>query len=124
MCFEVGINPQSHPYGFQNEIMDHPCSDGELGSNRIGCTKFCKGYTKGAKVCIEVGNDLQLLISYECQGPTFQAINMSPFALLHNPYLKYSDPKGMPLTESHAYLFPIAHSLTKISFSPIFMRLS
>ena len=26
--FEVGISPQSLPYGFQNEIMCHPCSDG------------------------------------------------------------------------------------------------
>ena len=26
---EVGIGPQSLPYGFQNEIMDHPYLDGE-----------------------------------------------------------------------------------------------
>ena len=25
-----------------NEIMDHPCSDGGLVSNRIECTKFCE----------------------------------------------------------------------------------
>ena len=122
MCYEVGIGPQSLSYGFLNEIMDHPCLDGGPGSDRIGCTKFCKGYTKGAKVCFEVGNDLQLLISYECQGPTFQAINMSPFALLHNPYLKSNHLEGMPPTKSHAYLFPTTHNLTKLSFSPTFMR--
>ena len=32
---EVGIDPKSLPYGFQNEIMDHLCSDGVLGSNKI-----------------------------------------------------------------------------------------
>ena len=32
MCSEVGIGPQSLPYGFQNEIMDHPCSNGGLGT--------------------------------------------------------------------------------------------
>ena len=28
VSFEVGIGPQKNPYGFQNEIMDHPCSNG------------------------------------------------------------------------------------------------
>ena len=28
MRFEVGIDPQTLPYGFQNEIMYHPCSTG------------------------------------------------------------------------------------------------
>ena len=37
---EVEINPQSLPYGSQNEIMYHPCSDGEPENNKIGCTKF------------------------------------------------------------------------------------
>ena len=65
---KVGIDPHSFSYGFQNEIMDHPCSDGGPESNRIGCTKFnegctkfCKGCTKGANVRSEVGNDLQSL---------------------------------------------------------------
>ena len=49
LCFEVGIGPQSFPYGFQNEIMDHPCSDGGPGSNRIGCTKFNEECTKFVK---------------------------------------------------------------------------
>ena len=88
-----------------------------------GCTKFCKGCTKGAKVCSEVGNDLQSLILYKRQGPTFQAIGIPPFVLPPNPHLKSIHPKGMPLIESHAYLFPTAHNLTKISFSPIFMHL-
>ena len=35
MRSEVGINPQSLPYGFQNEIMDHLCSDGGPISNRL-----------------------------------------------------------------------------------------
>ena len=50
MHFEVSIDPQSLPYGFQNEIMDHPCSDGGPISNRIGCTKFWEGCTKGSKM--------------------------------------------------------------------------
>ena len=62
MLSEVGIGPQSLSYGFLNEIMGHPCSDGSLKSNRIGCTKFnegctkfCEGWTKGSKVLSEVG---------------------------------------------------------------------
>ena len=62
MHFEVGINPQLLPYGLLNEIMDHPCSDGGLGSDRIrctkfneGCTKFCEECTKGSKVHFKVG---------------------------------------------------------------------
>ena len=43
---EVGIGPKSFPYGFQNEIMDHPCLDGDPGNNRIGCTKFNERCTK------------------------------------------------------------------------------
>ena len=43
---EVGIGPQSLSYGFLNEIMDHPCSDGGPGSDRIECTKFNEGCTK------------------------------------------------------------------------------
>ena len=39
----MGINPQSLSYGFINEIMDRPCSDVGLGSDRIGCTKFNEG---------------------------------------------------------------------------------
>ena len=72
---KVGIGPQSLPYGFQNEIMNHPCSDGGPESNRIGCTKFnerctkfcegcikfCQGCTKGSKVCSEVGINPQTL---------------------------------------------------------------
>ena len=42
----VRIGPHSLPYGFQNKIMDHPCSDGGPKSNRIGCTKFSEGSTK------------------------------------------------------------------------------
>ena len=60
--FEVGIDPQILPYEFQNEIMDHPCSNGGPGSDRIGstkfnegCTKFCEGCTKGSKLQSEVG---------------------------------------------------------------------
>ena len=64
MCYEVGIGPQSLSYGFLNEIMDHPCSDGGLGSDRIRCTKFCKGCTEGSKVNSEVGISPQSL-SYE-----------------------------------------------------------
>ena len=52
---KMGIDPQSLPYGFQNEIMNHPCSDGGPESNRFGCTKFCEGCTKGSKMLFEVG---------------------------------------------------------------------
>ena len=62
MHSEVGISPQSLPYGFQNEIMYHPCSNGGPENNRIGCTKlnegctkFCKGCTKHSKVRSKVG---------------------------------------------------------------------
>ena len=61
---KVGIGPQSLSYGFQNEIMEHPCSDGDPGNNKIGCTKFnerytkfCEGCTKGSKVHSKVGID-------------------------------------------------------------------
>ena len=62
MRSKVGISPQTLPYGFLNEIMDDPCSDGGLGSDRIGCTKFneectkfCEECTKGSKVHFKVG---------------------------------------------------------------------
>ena len=55
MLSEVGIDPQSLSYGFLNEYMVHPCSDGGLKSNRIGCTKFNEGCNKGSKVLSEVG---------------------------------------------------------------------
>ena len=64
MHSEVGINPQSHLYGFPNEIMNHLCTNGSLESNRIGCTKICEACTrfyerctKGSKVHFEVGID-------------------------------------------------------------------
>ena len=65
---EVGIDPQSLPYGFQKEIMDHPCLNGGGESNSIGCTKFnegctkfCEGCTKRSKVRSEVGINPQSL---------------------------------------------------------------
>ena len=39
---KVGIDPQSLPYGFQNEIMYYPCLNGGPKNNRIGCIKFNK----------------------------------------------------------------------------------
>ena len=56
---EVWIGPQLLCYGFLNLIMDHPCSDGGLGSDRISCTKFFEVCTKGSKVRSEVGIGLQ-----------------------------------------------------------------
>ena len=50
MRFEVGIGPQSLPYGFQNEIMDHPYSDGEpeaIGSNVPNLMKDVPNFGKG-----------------------------------------------------------------------------
>ena len=72
---EVGIGPQLLSYGFLNEIMGHPCSDGGPISYRIGCTKFnegcikfceectkfCEGCTKGSKLCSKVGINPQSL---------------------------------------------------------------
>ena len=69
------MGAQSLSYGFLNEIMDHPCSDGGLESDRSGCTKFndgctkfCErctkcfeGCTKGSKVRFTVGIDPQSL---------------------------------------------------------------
>ena len=40
MHSKVRIGPKSLSYGFLNEIMAHPCSDGGLGITRLGCTKF------------------------------------------------------------------------------------
>ena len=53
MGFEVGINLQSFSYRFLNEIMDHPCSDGGPGSNRIKCTKFNERCTKFCEGCVK-----------------------------------------------------------------------
>ena len=61
MHFEVRLGPQSLSYGFLNEIMDHPCSDGGRGSHRIICTKFCERCTKGSKVRSKVGIGHQTL---------------------------------------------------------------
>ena len=61
MRTEVGISPKSLCYGFLNEIMAHPCSDGGAGSIRLGCIKFNEGCTKGLKVRSEVGISPQSL---------------------------------------------------------------
>ena len=42
MHSDVGIDPQTLPYGFLNEIMDHPCSNGGPRNNKIACTKLMK----------------------------------------------------------------------------------
>ena len=57
----MGIDPQSLSYGFLNEIMDNPFLDGGPGSDRIGCTKFCKRCTKDSNVRFKVGISPQLL---------------------------------------------------------------
>ena len=44
---------QTLPYGFQNEIMDHPCSNGGPESDMIGCTKFNEKCTKFCHECTE-----------------------------------------------------------------------
>ena len=61
---EMGIGPKSICYGFLNEIMTHPCSDGGPGITKLGCTKFnegctkfCERCTKGSKMRSEVGID-------------------------------------------------------------------
>ena len=68
MRYEVGIDPKSLCYGFLNELMAHPCSDGSPGITRLGytkfnegCTKFCEGCTKGSRMHFEVGNDSKSL---------------------------------------------------------------
>ena len=53
--FAAEIDSQSLSYGFLNEIMDHPYSNGGPGSDRIACAKFCERCTKDSKVCSEVG---------------------------------------------------------------------
>ena len=67
MSSEVGIDPQSLPYRFQNEIMNHPNSDGGLGNNGIRWTKFCERCTRRSKVHSKVGIDCQSL-SYGFQN--------------------------------------------------------
>ena len=42
MRSEVRIGPQSLSYGFQNEIMDHSCSDRGLISNKTDVPNFVK----------------------------------------------------------------------------------
>ena len=66
MRSEVRIGPQSLSYEFLIKIMDQPCLDEGLESDRIGCTKFneectkfCEGCTKGSKVHFKVGIDPQ-----------------------------------------------------------------
>ena len=68
MLSEVGISPKSLCYGFLNEIVAHPWSEGgpeiaRLGYTKFneGCTKFCEGCTKGPKMHFEVGIDPQSL---------------------------------------------------------------
>ena len=51
MHFEVGIGPKSLCYGFLNEIMAHPCSDGGPESTRLGCMKFHEGCTQFCEEC-------------------------------------------------------------------------
>ena len=91
MRSEVGINPQSLPFGFQNEIMGHPFSDGGSRSNKIGhtkfcetCTRFCERCTKGSKVHLEVGIDPKSLpywfpneiMDYLCLDGGFKSIKI------------------------------------------------
>ena len=39
---KVGIDPKSFCYGFLNEIMAHPCSDGSAGSTSSDLPNFMK----------------------------------------------------------------------------------
>ena len=59
---EVGIDSKSLCYGFVNEIVAHPWSEGGPEITRLGCAKFnegcakfCEGCTNGSKVRSEVG---------------------------------------------------------------------
>ena len=70
VCSEVGIDSQSLPYEFQNEIMDHPYSDGGSENNKIRCTACNEECTKGFKVHMEVGIDLQSLMGSKMKSWT------------------------------------------------------
>ena len=72
-----GIGPQSLPYGFQNEIMHHPCSDTGPESNRIGCTKFNERCTKGLKVHSKVGIDPHHGMHFRTFGTSFTKFGTS-----------------------------------------------
>ena len=61
MRSEVGIGPKSLCYGFLNEIVAHPWSEGGPGITRLGCTKFNEVCTKGPKMSHEVRVDPQSL---------------------------------------------------------------
>ena len=45
-----GSTPNLFLMGSKMKIMYHPCLDRGPESNRIGCTKFCEGCTKGSKM--------------------------------------------------------------------------
>ena len=74
MHSEVGIGPQSLSYGFLNEIMDHPCSDGGLENDRIGCTKFNEGCTKFCKKCTK-GSKLRFKVGIGPQSLSYGFLN-------------------------------------------------
>ena len=56
MVSEVGINPQSLLYGFLNEVMDHPCSDGVLEVLGSNVPNFIKDVPNFVKVVKDVPN--------------------------------------------------------------------
>ena len=58
MRSEVGIDPQSLSYGFINEMMDHPCSNGGPRNNKIACTKLMKDVPNFVKDVPNLVNDV------------------------------------------------------------------
>ena len=121
VCSKVGIGPQIIPYGFLNEIMDHPCSDRGPGSDRIGCTKFnkrctkfCEGYTKGSKVRFKVGIDpqsfpygfLNEIMDHPCSdgGPGSDMIRCTKFCEVCTKGFKVHSKVGIdPLTLPYGF---------------------
>ena len=66
--------PESLLYGFQNEIIDNPYSDGEPGSNKIGCTKFNEGCTKFCEGCIK-SSKLRSEVGINPQSLLYELLN-------------------------------------------------
>ena len=63
MLSEVGIGPKSLCYGFLNEIVTHPWSEGGPRITRLRCTKFNEGCTKfGISDPIDSGSTISIWI--------------------------------------------------------------
>ena len=91
MHSEVGIDPQSLPYGLQNEIMYNPCSNGGLGNNMIGYTKFNEGCIKFLKDVLNFVKDVPNFVKDVPRVPKciprWGSADSCPFEYFNQKYL-------------------------------------